>query len=365
VYFHLMKRAGILLLLGASLLSSDPKLTAQDNIIYADPAVAPSHQEGFPLWAYGYIEPPQPAEDWSQKCLGARPRDCDRPGGMPRDTSGKLMYVEGSDLSFTQTQITAPYSPADWFPDDHPEMPDIVAYGREDIGMRACAICHFPNGQGLMQNAPVAGLPVDYFLRQLDDFASGKRQTTDTHKANGFEMAAMARALTPEQAREIAEYYGSIPFKPWVEVVESDSVPKFQASRNGLFTKLDGSATEPLGTRLIELPVSTYATNNLRNPRSGMVAYAPPGSLSRGEMLVKTGGDTSTECLTCHGLDLRGTPVAPPIAGRQPSYIGRQLYDMQQGNRAGPFAALMKPAVDNLTPEDIIAISAYVAAQQP
>ena len=275
------------------------------------------------------------------------------------------MQVEGSDLSFTQTQITAPFSPADWFPGDHPIMPDIVAYGREDIGMRACAICHLPNGQGLMQNAPVAGLSVDYFLRQLDDFATGARQTTDTHKANGFEMAAMARALTPEQAREIAEYYGSIPFKPWVSVIESETVPRFQASRNGLFTKLEGDETEALGMRLIELPVSTYATNNLRNPRSGMVAYAPIGSLAKGEALVTTGGDNSMECLTCHGPDLRGTAIAPPIAGRQPSYIGRQLYDLQQGNRAGPMAAMMKPAVDSLTPEDIIAISAYVAAQNP
>jgi cytochrome c553 len=360
-----MKSIRILLLLGASILSLGPNLVAQDNISYLDPAVAPSHREGFPLWAYGYIEPPQPAEDWSQKCLGTRPRDCDRPGGMPSDTSGTLMHVEDSELSFTQAEITAPFSPADWFPDDHPKMPDIVAYGREDIGMRACAICHLPNGQGLMQNAPVAGLPVDYFLQQLDDFATGKRQTTDTHKANGFEMAAMARALTPEQAREIAEYYGSIPFKPWVRVIESDDVPKFQASRNGLFTKLEGSETEPLGMRLIELPVSTYATNNLRNPRSGMVAYTPIGSLARGEALVTTGGDNSMECLTCHGADLRGTAIAPPIAGRQPSYIGRQLYDMQQGYRAGPMAVLMNPAVDRLTPEDIIAISAYVAAQQP
>jgi cytochrome c553 len=365
VYFLQMKHAGILLFLGACLLSTGANLSAQDDITYADPAVAPSHQEGFPLWAYGYIQPPQPAEDWSKKCLGTRPRDCDRPGGMPKDTSGKLMYLEGSDLAFTQAQITSPYAPADWFPGDHPQMPDIVAYGREDIGMRACAICHLPNGQGLMQNAPVAGLPVDYFLRQLDDLATGKRQTTDTHKANGYEMAAMARALTPEQAREIAEYYGSISFKPWVEVIESDTVPRFQASRNGLFTKLEGNETEALGMRLIELPVSTYATNNLRNPRSGMVAYAPVGSLARGEALVKTGGDNSMECLTCHGPDLRGTPIAPPIAGRQPSYIGRQLYDMQQGNRAGPMAILMKPAVESLSPEDIIAISAYVAAQDP
>lgn len=78
-----------------------------------DEASAPSHQEDFPLWAYGYIVAPSPPEDWSQECLDDRPRDCDRPGGMPSDTSGTLMRVEGSDLAFTQSQITAPFAPAD------------------------------------------------------------------------------------------------------------------------------------------------------------------------------------------------------------------------------------------------------------
>lgn len=331
----------------------------------SDIATAPSHQEGFPLWAYGYITPPTAPEDWREMCVGSRPRECDRPGGMPRDTSGTLLRVEGSDLAFTQTEITAPYAPADWFPQDHPPMPDVVAHGIEEIEMRACAICHLPNGQGLMQNAPVAGLPVDYFLRQLEEMASGARQTSDHHKANGFEMAAMARALSPEQALEIAEYYGSIPFKPWVRVIESDTVPKFTASRNGLLMKVEGDETEPLGNRLIELPEDTYNTNNLRNPRSGMVAYAPIGSLARGQEIVETGGGVSVACAACHGADLRGTAIAPPIAGRQPSYIGRQLYDFQQGNRNGIMAPLMLPTVQNLSPDDLLALAAYVASLAP
>jgi len=321
---------------------------------------------GFPLWAYGYKTPPAAPEDWSGRCPGARPRDCDRPGGMPADTTGARLRVEGSDRAFTVAQITSPYAPADWFPDDHPPMPDIVAHGKEASGFRACAICHFPNGQGLMQNAPVAGLPVDYFLRQLADFASGLRKTADVNKANGFEMAAMARNLTPEEARAAAEYYGSMPFRPWVRVIESATVPAFTPTRNGLFLKAEGNATEPLGQRLIELPVDTYQTNMLRNPRSGMEAYAPIGSLARGEALVTTGGGGRTlECLTCHGQDLRGTAIAPPIAGRQPSYVARQLYDMQQGTRNGAMAQVMKPAVAKLTEDDFIAIAAYVASLQP
>jgi len=330
-----------------------------------DPAIAPSHQPGFPLWAYGHISPPKTPEDWSQMCLGDRPRDCDIPNGAPPDITGELMYLEGSEFAFTQSQISAPYGPADWFPQDHPAMPDVVAHGKEDIGMRSCAICHLPNGQGGTQNGPVAGLPVDYFLRQLEELASGARKGSDTHKANVLQMAATARKLTDEEAREIAEYYSSIPFKQWVRVIESDTVPKFTATRSGLFKEAEGNETEPLGNRLVELPENTYYTYNLRHPFSGVVAYVPLGSLARGKEIVETGGGVSVTCAACHGADLRGTPIAPPIAGRQPSYIGRQLYDFQQGNRNGLMAPLMLPTVQNLTPEDLIAISAYVASLPP
>ena len=300
------------------------------------------------------------------RCPGNRPRDCDRPGGMPTDASKTLMRLAGSDRAFTITEITSPYNPADWFPNDHPPMPDIVAHGKENPGFRACAICHYPNGQGLMQNAPVAGLPVDYFLRQIADFASGRRKSADLNKANAFEMAAMARNLTPEQARASAEYFGSMMFKPWIRVIESETVPTFTATINGLFLKAEGNETEPLGRRLVEMPENSYESNMLRNPRSGMVAYAPVGSLKAGEMLVKTGGEGRTQaCGMCHGPDLKGTAIAPPIAGRQPGYLARQMYDFQQGARNGDKATLMKGAVEKLTPDDLIAISAYVASLQP
>lgn len=321
---------------------------------------------GFPLWAYGYIRPPAVPQDWSMRCPGDRPRDCDRPGGMPTDTSKTLLRLPGSDRAFTVTEITSPYNPADWFPNDHPPMPDIVAHGKPTPGFRACAICHYPNGQGLMQNAPVAGLPVEYFLRQLADFASGRRKSADLNKANAFEMAAMARNLTPEEARAAAEYFASMTFKPWIRVVESETVPKFTATVNGLFLKADGNETEPLGRRLVEMPENSYESNMLRNPRSGMVAYAPVGSLKEGERLVKTGSEGKTQaCGTCHGPEMKGTAIAPPLAGRQPGYLARQMYDMQQGTRNGDMAKLMMPAVAKLTNDDLIAITAYIASLQP
>ena len=317
-----------------------------------------------PLWAYGYITYPATPGDYTQKCQGERADPCDRPGGLPTDPNNTPRTLAGSDRTFTVAQINARYNPADWFPNDHPPMPDIVAHGKQANGVRACGICHLPNGKGLMQNGSVSGLPRDYILQQLADFKSGKRHTADPNKANGYEMQAIARNLTDAEAQAAADYFSSIKYTRWVRVVESDTVPKFTATVNGLFLKDDGTDTIPLGNRIVEMPEDTYQTNILRNPRSGFVAYAPTGSIKKGEALV-----TAAKCGTCHGADLRGmmlkNVIVPTIAGRSASYIGRALYDFQQGARAGTNAALMKAPVQKLSEDDAIAISAYVASLEP
>jgi cytochrome c553 len=55
----------------------------------------------------------------------------------------------------------------------------------------------------------------------------------------------------------------------------------------------------------------------------------------------------------------------PAIANRSPMYLYRQLNDMQNGDRSGSSAALMKAVVEKLTPEDMIALSAYAASLDP
>ncbi len=329
---------------------------------------------GLPLWAYGYITPPASPSDYSNKCTGARPFDCAR-GGPPTD-AGSVRHLPGSDGAFTLEQIHGDYGPADWYPGDHPPMPDIVAHGKEAIGLRACALCHYPNGKGKAENAPVAGLDVGYFMQQMADFRNGVRKTADPNKANGFEMAAIAQGLTDAETKAAAEYFGSIKFTPWVKVVETNTVPKYAAGLNGLFLQNpESTATEPLGQRLIEMPEKRDDTFLLRNPRSGFIAYVPIGTLQKGEALVTAGGATvvagkivpghTKECGVCHGPDLRGVANVPAIAGRQASYLARQLYDMQQGTRKGEGAKLMKPVVANLTEEDVLTIAAYVASREP
>jgi cytochrome c553 len=96
------------------------------------------------------------------------------------------------------------------------------------------------------------------------------------------------------------------------------------------------------------------------------MAFVPRGSIAKGEALAKaSGAGASAPCGTCHGPDLKGLGSVPGIAGRSPSYIVRQLYDMQQGTRVGGASALMRPIVEALSPDDMIALAAYSASLAP
>jgi cytochrome c553 len=324
-------------------------------------------QQTAPYWAYGFLKPAAPGEA-APPCRDATPVSCNRPVAPTAD-DGVLKRVPGSNASFTLRQIAFGYGPADWFPEDHPPAPEIVARGREKDGVRACALCHYHNGKGKMENAGVAALPVNYFMQTMAAFASGTRKSADARKHNTQEMIAIAKALTPAETRAAAEYYASIKWTPWIKVIETDSVPKFHANPLGLFIPEKGGGTEPLGQRVIEMPENAEQLEVFRNPRSGFVAYVPVGSVAKGELLATTGGATivggkivpgaTIACTICHGPDLKGIGDVPGIAGRSPSYFVRQLYDMQRGARA---TDLMKAVVANLSTEDMVALAAYAAS---
>jgi len=115
----------------------------------------------------------------------------------------------------------------------------------------------------------------------------------------------------------------------------------------------------------VGIPADPFRTE-IRDPHSGFIAYVPPGSIARGEALVKSGPAGKTvQCAICHGEGLKGLGELPRLAGLQPLYVARQLFDMRHGSSAGKAAALMKAVVTNLSEDDIIAISAYVASLPP
>jgi cytochrome c553 len=62
---------------------------------------------------------------------------------------------------------------------------------------------------------------------------------------------------------------------------------------------------------------------------------------------------------------LRGNGNVPPIAGRSPSYIVRQLYDIHNGARSGSIAVQMRTPVRKLQLDDMISIAAFVSSLRP
>jgi cytochrome c553 len=271
--------------------------------------------------------------------------------------------VPGSSATFTLAEIRNGFGPADWFPGDHPPMPEVVARGkRPDV--RACSLCHYPNGKGRPENAGVSGLPVSYFIQTMADFKNGARKSADSRKANTNIMIAIAKGMTDDEVKAAADYFAAMKWTPWIKVVETATVPKTRIA-GGMFLKVDGGETESIGSRIIEMPEDTERTEVLRDPRSGFIAYVPVGSLKKGEALVTTGGGKTTACAVCHGASLKGLGPVPGLAGRSPSYTVRQLYDTQNGMRTGVWADLMKPVVAKLTNDDMLAIAAYTASLTP
>jgi cytochrome c553 len=318
-----------------------------------------------PDWAYGYLKPVVPGEAVAPACPeGAKGfPDCAYPGA-PVPENGIKLELPGAPTMYTRNEAYFDYGPADWYPGDHPAMPDIVAHGKQAEGSRACALCHYPNGQGKMENGGVAGLPAPYILAQLNAFKTGARRSSDPRKANTNEMARIAASLTDAEAKEAAAYFSSMNWRPWTRVVEADTAPAVRQTVNGLFMPIPNAAPIPLNGRIIEMPEKPERTDGMRDPHSGFVAYAPVGSIKRGQVLVTTGGNGKTiACANCHGADLRGLGPAPGIAGRSPSYLVRQMHDMQTGQRKGSWTELMKPVVEKLTAEDYVAIAAYVASR--
>ena len=300
----------------------------------AGPAPAANNVAPLPEWAYPANPPMTPFDATTQKT------------------------IPGSKVSFTQAQIENDFTPPDWFPEDHPPMPGVVAHGREPA-VKACSKCHVTNGGGHPESSDLAGLPEAYILRQMADFKDGHRKG-----ARAGSMFPIAKAVSDEEVREAAKYYAALPRPSWVKVTETDTVPKTELRTGGMRFALESGGTEPIGNRIIELPQAPDRAE-MRDSRMGFIADVPVGSLKRGEALVKAGDGQTLACATCHGPDLKGIGEVPHLVGRSPMYIFRQLNDIKIGARAGTNAEQMQPVVAKLSQDDMLAISAYLASLSP
>jgi len=332
-------------------------------LVFAGLSAAQAQQavEPEPIWAWAFSTQPKPGDTHRVQTNPIREV-------LPGEDADELLAkhtVEGSSASYSRLEVRDGHDVIDWFPGDHPPMPDIIRHGPASLMAergRGCGSCHLPNGKGRPENAPPAGQPVGYTIQQLKDMAAGLRKSSDPRKPNSPTMNNLAAAMTEQEMQEAAEYFAAIPWTHWMNVVEAEMIPAMHLEEGNMFITDGHEPTEPLNGRIVETPIDEHQANYLRNPRSAWNVYVPVGSLARGENLVTTGGGKTIQCTICHGPDLMGLANVPGIAGRSPSYMMRQLYDMKTGMRNGPNAALMKPVIANLSNADMTDIVAYLAS---
>jgi cytochrome c553 len=173
-------------------------------------------------------------------------------------------------------------------------------------GTVACKGCHGPQGKGnAVAGFPaLAGMDVGYLTTQLRLMRDGRRISPV--------MAASLGSITDEEIAAVARYYAALPKFPPAAVV-------------------DGA------------------------------------SAAIGRQLAKDGdwpGRNLPACVSCHGPQGRGVgAVFPVIAGQHASYLSAQLRAWKAGERRTDPNDLMGTVARKLTADEIVAVSAWFAAQ--
>jgi cytochrome c553 len=180
----------------------------------------------------------------------------------------------------------------------------------------ACAGCHGEKALGMdaMGTPRMANVGQMYIIKQLDDFATGKR----TSPGGSTAMNDIAKALNEQDFRDVAAYLDSLEF----EAEPSD---------------LKSLATE------------------------GSII----GNQKNGKIIVTKGiKRLIPACQDCHGFSGRA-PNIPAIHQQKYVYLVNQLKAYRDGSRANDMAiykvGIMRGIAKNLTDENIADISAYLS----
>jgi len=181
-----------------------------------------------------------------------------------------------------------------------------------DTGMAArvlpCTLCHGPEGRATPDGyfPRIAGKPAGYLANQLRNFREGRRSYPP--------MAALIEHLTDDYLREMAAHFAALdlPYPP-------PPAPQ-----------------------------------------------APPAVLERGRALVQH-GDAARRipaCVQCHGTVLTGVaPAIPGLLGLPRDYLNSQLGAWTSGQRRAQAPDCMADIARRLAPQDVAAVSAWLAAQ--
>ncbi|MEE9926416.1 MAG: c-type cytochrome [Brucella anthropi] len=185
---------------------------------------------------------------------------------------------------------------------DH-EISSLVFNGRGE--QWSCASCHGDLGQGKENTPRLAGLSAGYIVKQLYDFADGRRQNES--------MRVVANTLSDLEKQKLADYYAGL--------------------------RVPSNAKPELG-----------------------------GDVARGEELALH-GDWSRNvpsCFSCHGPSGFGVaPEFPPLAAQHAAYTASQLSAWAGGHRKNSPLGLMERLSAALSAEDRKAVADYLASLPP
>src|SRR6516162_7995290 len=126
-----------------------------------------------PPWAYGFATPVPPGT----------PPAAPNPAQALDNTT--LHTLPGSKVSFTRAQIANRYGPADWFPEDHPIMPDIVARGRETAQPKILCLrfVSLPQRKGSSGECQHHGSHIRIFRAADDGFPERRQEDLRSEKS--------------------------------------------------------------------------------------------------------------------------------------------------------------------------------------
>jgi cytochrome c553 len=296
-------------------------------------------------WAFSELQSSDPSSPHAQ---------------LPEPGPHQVMHLPGSTRSYTWGELDSNFVAPDWFPQDHPPAPRVVLYGRKPAW--ASGACHYANGAGDTSSAALAGLPKAYIVEQIKAFRDGQRRPPDPS------MTEEARHLDDTDLQRAAEYFSRLKLTPLRRVIETATVSSTHWEWFVLAPDKDG-AREPIGERIIEV------SNNQKlcdwgDERTGFVAYVPPGSIVRGALIASKGKASIAACEACHGAKLEGQTmsgigIAPPLAGRSPTYIVKELILFHEGKRTESTSAPMRAEASQLTVPEMIDVAAYAASRKP
>ncbi|MGN6703489.1 MAG: c-type cytochrome [Burkholderiaceae bacterium] len=184
-----------------------------------------------------------------------------------------------------------------------PDVPDTMAQRA-----LACAACHGKEGRATSEGyfPRIAGKPAGYLYNQLINFREGRRRYPP--------MTYMVDHLSNAYLRDLADYFAGLhlPYPP------------------------------------------------PQAPEAG------PDALARARTLVMS-GDASRNipaCIACHGQTLTGRlPAIPSLLGLSRDYLNGQFGAWRTGSRHAVAPDCMREISDRLAPEEIAAISNWLASR--